>query len=175
MLPSIKHQNILAVDLGINGGFCYNLEDEVTIGPMPSDYLKRASLFRGQGQPIIVAEDVRIFPGQGIVGGATFMIGKGFLIGAAAAVGKLVEFIQPESWTSCYTIKQSKHFLTKSGKKDKTAWKKHLLGIANCLACQLEPSLVNEINLKTCDAFLMWNYIARRESGNPMKKRSQLI
>lgn len=167
MLPYVGIPNIMAVDLGINGGICWNDKKgkAYAVGMLKNDK-ERAEVFTDQQINLIVAEDVRIFPGFSIVAGATFMIGKGFLIGAVATIGKTVEFIQPQTWIDCYTIKSKKHF------KNVNHWKKHLLEIA---LKEAPAYLVNEINLKTCDAFLMWNYIARRESGNPMKKRSQLI
>lgn len=166
MSPYSNIPNIMAVDLGIEGGICWNHWKDVFIQEMPKDDKKRVLCYMNQEIEKIVAEDVRIFPGFSIKAGATFMIGKGFLIGAAQAVDKTVEFIQPQEWISCYTIKQSKHF------KNKKEWKKHLLEIA---LKECPDSLFNKINLKTCDAFLIWNYIARRESGNPMQKRNIVL
>ncbi len=171
MIPSTKNRNlprIMAVDLGILGGICWNLYDEasVQVCAMPENDFDRASAYTEDLFDVIVAENVRIFPGFSIKAGATFMVGRGFLEGCAASRETKVEVIEPQEWISCYTIKQSKHF------SNKKKWKDHLLEIAK----KESPSfLVNEINLKTCDAFLIWNYIARRESGNPMKKRSLII
>lgn len=156
----------MAVDLGINGGICWSDKSGPHLRSLPSQEFDRAEIFSLIRDELVVAEDVRIFPGFSIKAGATFMIGKGFLIGACAVNKKTVEFIQPQEWIEAYTLKRTKHF------KNKKKWKEHLLEIGFQIAEQRNDALVNDLSLKTCDAFLIWNYIMRRESGNPMKKIS---
>ena len=110
---------------------------------------------------IIVAEDVHTFPGQGVVSNGTLMKNRGRIEGMSAALGIQVHWIQPLQWIECYTLKRTKHF------ESKRKWKCHLAEIAKEM---VDDSLVNEINLKTADAFLIWNYAASQQTEEPMTR-----
>lgn len=174
--PSLSLPRILAVDLGKKGGMVWNTSETgafMSVAKMPEDIFERASLIKSVVPDIIVAENVRIWAGFDIAAGATFMIGRGFLDGVAATMRIKVDYIEPLSWIECYTMKRQKNF-TKLSKgrevSDKAAWKNHLLELAH----KLDSTLVNEITLDTCDALLIWNFIARK-LANPMKKIGLIV
>lgn len=162
---SLVTERILAVDIGLNGGIVLNDHNVLHVLDSKNIDLVRWVTYADK----IIAEDVHAMPGQGAVSTGTLLEQKGYLRGIAACLKIEPLFIHPLQWIECYTMKRTKHFETKSGKKDKTAWKKHLLEIAREIATdEVKPHL----NLKTADAFLMWNYEASKLTVNPLEKKT---
>lgn len=154
---------IMAVDIGINGGIVFNDRNELHILPMQDDLFWLWDRLRYARQ--VVAENVYTMPKQGIVSAGTLMEGKGVIKGMCAASGIEPNLIRPLSWIEVYTLKRRKHFETKPH------WKKHLLEVAMGIV----PSEYREqINLKTCDAFLMWNWAAAKHTGVELSAFKQL-
>lgn len=158
-----KNLSILAIDIGNEGGMVYNWypQTNIEIRPMSKELHENWMVMAGAMANIIVAEDVHTFHGQGLVSSGTLMKNRGRIEGMAAALDIEVHWIQPVQWIECYTLKRTKHF------KHKRDWKKHLAEIAKEM---VDDSLVNEITLKTADAFLIWNYAASQHTEQPLKQ-----
>jgi hypothetical protein len=162
---SLVTEKIMAVDIGLKGGIVMNNRNVLHV--LEADKIELDKWIADADR--IIAEDVHTMPGQGIHSAGVLLEQKGYLRGLAAAIRTPIQFIQPLKWIECYTMKRTKHFETKSGKKDKTGWKKHLLDLAREIASdQVRPLL----NLKTADAFLMWNYEASKLTPNPLEKKT---
>lgn len=153
--------NILAIDIGNEGGMVYNWTPEkwFVIKPMSDELAKNWEVMAHSMADIIVAENVHTMPLQGVVSNGTLMKNRGRVEGMAAALKIEINWIEPLKWIECFTMKRTKHF------KHKRDWKKHLSEIAKSM---VDDSLVNEITLKTADAFLMWNYIASQHTDEPI-------
>lgn len=157
-LPLVN-DTICAVDIGLNGGVCFNTSPHSLLIYEADPNLKTMWLIiNGSSPEVIVAENVHTFAGQGIKSSGTLMESKGILRGFAAAIGIELKLIEPLKWIETFTLKRGKHFLNTKGKKDKTAWKRHLLSIAKTLAPE---EYHDQLNLKTADAFLIWYYYAK--------------
>jgi hypothetical protein len=160
-----KRLNILAIDIGNNGGFAWNFHPDrcFELRVMPEDVMDRWFAAAHCSPDIIVAEDVHTIHGQGIVSNGTLMKNKGQVEGFCAAMEIEPHWIQPLAWIQCFTLKRTKHFANKH------KWKQHLIEIAKGIAYGFSDSLVNEINEKTADAFLIWNYAASQQTDQPLK------
>lgn len=186
--PILVNESLLAIDIGLKGGLVlsdsfhrFNFwkmptqkEEYGTEGKTRDrlDLPRLWDLIAGSTADVIVAEDVRQFPGQGIAGGGTFMIQKGVLIGMAAACCKRIEFIEPQAWIHCYTYKRSKFFVNEAGNKSKDLWKAYLLELAQGIATD---EIKGQLDLSTADAFLMWNYQAAKMIGQPLEKMTMQL
>lgn len=162
-LVNEKNLKILAIDIGNEGGMVFNWHPEpwLAIHDMPERIEDQWKFMVSSDADIIVAEDVHTFPGQGIVSNGTLLKNRGRIEGMAAAMGIEVHWIQPLQWIECYTLKRVKHF------KYKRDWKKHLAEIAKEMACD---DMIEHINLRTADAFLIWNYAASQQTPEPLRK-----
>lgn len=160
-----KRLNILAIDIGNKGGLVWNHHPDksLEIRDMPEDVMDRWFATALGNPDIIIAEDVHPFHGQGVVSTGTLMQNKGQVEGFASAMEIEIHWIQPIQWIECFTLKRTKHF------SNKPQWKRHLIEIAKSIA---DGSFVNEINDKTADAFLMWNYAASQQTEHPLKPLS---
>lgn len=153
--------NILAIDIGNEGGmFSNDCTGKCFIARMPKTHRDQWMDFCGSNPHAVIAENVHTFGGQGIKSNGTLMANRGRIEGFAAALDISPQWIEPLAWIECFTLKRSKHFATK------TLWKKHLMEIARKIA---PGSIVNEINLHTADAFLIWNYAASQYTEQPIR------
>lgn len=144
-------------DIGAEGGFCFNGGGTITHLRMPKDSVEECRQFRHF--PVTVyAEDVHTMPGQGVVSNGSLMQRKGRLEGMALATGRVVKWIQPITWISCFTLKRTKHF------PNKGSWKNHLCDIARKLTHE------DSINKQTADAVLIWIYGMHMELGRSLTK-----
>lgn len=159
-LRQIPFPRICAVDIGINGGICYNstIHKNVLIEDMPPDLRGLHDILATANPDKIIAENVHTWKGQGIKSSGTLMQSKGRLEGIAVSLGCNIEWIEPKAWIECFTMKSIKNF------DSKTLWKKHLLKIAQ------EITMRGELSLKTADAVLMWIYAAHMENGFELTK-----
>lgn len=161
--PSFVNETFMAVDIGLKGGIVYNEFDRLVIEEMKPDL--KWLWGRIQAPQHLVAENVYTMPKQGIVSAGTLMEAKGIIRGMCAAADIEPDLIQPLKWIEVYTLKRRKHF------DDKPQWKKHLLQVA----LEICPETYREqINLKTCDAFLIWNWAAARHTGVELSAYKQL-
>lgn len=167
-LVNEKRLNILAVDIGNEGGMFANdfKYDSLSMARMPKTHRGQWLKFMENCPGVVVAENVHTFHKQGIKSNGTLMANRGRIEGFCAALDIRPQWIEPMAWIECYTIKRKKHFTTL------TLWKKHLAEIARKLAPE---SLVNEIDLHTADAFLIWNYAASQQTAEPMRPMGFLL
>lgn len=168
-LVNKKGLNILAIDIGNEGGMVYNWNPErwFKIEPMSKELEKQWEFMAQSMADIIIAEDVHTFTGQGMVSQGTLMKNRGRVEGMAAAMGIQVEFINPLRWIECYTMKRKKHFITQQ------KWKMHLVEIAKSIMG--DGGWLREITLKTADAFLIWNYAASQQTDEPLRPMGVMI
>lgn len=155
--PSLVDEKLMAVDFGARGGFVYVRDGKLETLAMP--HLGGINdLFRQIRPTTLVGENVHAFPGQGVVSVASFMEGKGQIVGLACAWKCKVELIQPEEWVTWYGIgKRSDFKVPGSDKNSPTLWKRHLQAHAK----KLFPDL--DIPLEVADAVLIWNYAVNPE------------
>lgn len=153
---------VAGYDIGESGGFAINKrtgQSDILIRHYnPDEFIDWCRVFE---VGVIYAENVHPYAGQGIVSSGSLMEKKGELIGIARALNIPIKWVEPLSWIQCFTLKRKKHF------DSKTQWKKHLVEVAQ----KEVPLLVNEIDLNTADAVLLWIYGAHLSSGTPMTRK----
>lgn len=161
-----EKSNIMAVDIGNEGGYCFNGNGiDIRITPIPECLRKQFEILGFPDPDFIIAENVHTMPGQGVVSQGTLLKNRGRLEGMAAAINCVIRWIEPSVWQRCFTIKRKKHF------ENTRAWKRHLIE----QALEILPEEYHHlINLKTCDAFLIWYYAAHIEVARPLSDKGQL-
>lgn len=173
ILPSLVNESawpsILAVDIGDKGGFCEVIGERFMLKRMPPEDSERARIILESDPKVIIAENVHVFPGgaRGVVSQGRLMEQKGFFKGVAGATKIPLNFLEPQLWIGCYTIKTSKQF------KNKDHWKKHLIEIAQ----KINPPLYScsaPLDKYTADAFLIWNFYASIIVNDRLPKLGEL-
>lgn len=152
--------NVLAVDIGNNGGMVGNEGNCLVIRPMPQHTKDQWAEFRSFHPRAVYAENVHTFAGQGIVSQGTLLKNRGRIEGYAAAYGADIQWIEPLKWIEKFTLQRRKHFT------DIKKWKKHLLETAKEIA---DEETLSYLTLETCDAYMMWIYAASIVAGKPLK------
>lgn len=162
----------MAVDFGKKGGFAWNGNDRMQHLDMPMNSEGEQSnheilrLFVTVKPKVLYGEKVHSMPSQGVVSVATFMEGKGAIVGMCLALGIRVELFEPSVWTRWYEMGRRSDFLDHRGNKDITAWKNHLHKQANLLFPDAR------ITKKCADAVLIWNYALNPQRIKKLREAS---
>lgn len=163
----LVNERIMAVDIGENGGFvCNDTLKDLGFADMPKSAKDRWECISFTRPQRIVAENVHAFPGNAAAASGKLLINRGQIEGFAGAMNVPITWIEPLKWIECFTMKRKKHF------DKREHWKKHLRDIAKELAPERYRG---QINLKTCDAFLIWYYFASQQTSNPIKPLGLII
>lgn len=170
-MTPIPERSVIGVDIGAAGGIVYNHEGRVYSWSRPSLHTI-AGAVKNLNPIMVCAENVHAFQGQGAVSTGKLLQARGQLEGVCAALNAKLDFIEPEKWIDCYTMQRGKHFLTDSGNKSTTKWKRHLLEIAATRANKY-GLLVNEIEV--ADAYLIWEYALNIVNGTPLKSKGTFV
>jgi len=146
---------VIAIDPGVNGGICYDMDGQVCCEPMPEtecELVDRLRELRCAKNLIVAIEDVPKYCGRNLHESRVAVLFRNFgvCIGAALSHGLGIRFYRPQDWQSKVGIAGALKGLKYDSRKKMLRQR----------AQELYPHL--EITAKTADAVLIY-HAAKKE------------